>query len=267
VKGIFKVSMKPSIGKPILRVNRYSNSLRGDNIGMSIGSRIREARQAAGLTQKALAQKVGMAQGSLSALETGDSQGTTMIATMAAALGVSPLWLETGRGPMKGSEERDPLLGLKPGTFMRVEAVDEGDPRMALIPRVRLRLRAGISGFEVEPEPSEDASWMIPTAWIHAKGFKRENLISIGIHGDSMDDKLCDGDSVIINTADKDPADGVIFAINYEGEPVVKRMMRDAGHWWLTSDNPDQRKYPRKICEGERCLIIGRVVKRETEKL
>lgn len=67
---------------------------------MSIGTRIKEARRAAKLTQKALAQKVGMAQGSLSELETGESQGTTMIASFAAALGVSALWLETGKGPM-----------------------------------------------------------------------------------------------------------------------------------------------------------------------
>ncbi len=52
---------------------------------------------------------------------------------------------------------------------------------------------------------------------------------------------------VIINTADKRPADGIVFAINYEGEPVVKRMARDIGEWWLTSDNPDQRKYHRKL--------------------
>jgi phage repressor protein C with HTH and peptisase S24 domain len=259
--------MMNSIGSPILSVNWYSNVVPQDNIGMSIGSRIREARRAAKLTQKELARRVGMTQGALSALETGDSQSSTLLPSMAAALGVSALWLETGRGSMQGDGQVDPVLGLKPGTFMRVDAVDEDDPRMTVIPRVRLRLRAGISGFEAEPELGEDANWMIPTAWIRAKGFKRENLISIGIHGDSMDDKLCDGDSVIINTADKDPIDGVIFAINYEGEPIVKRMMRDDGRWWLTSDNPDQRKYPRKVCEGDRCLIIGRVVKRETERL
>jgi len=219
------------------------------------------------MSQEVLAKRTGLSQSSLSDLETGKSAGTTYVATLAAALGVSALWLETGRGAVQADGQVDPVLGLKPGTFMRVEAVDEDDPRMTVIPRVRLRLRAGISGFEAEPEHGGDANWMIPTAWIRAKGFKRENLISIGIHGNSMDDKLCDGDSVIINTADKEPVDGVIFAINYEGEPIVKRMMRDAGQWWLTSDNPDQQRYPRKVCEGERCIIIGRVVKRETERL
>jgi len=237
---------------------------------MLLSERIKLAMDEAGMSQVDLARACGVKPPSVHGWLSGKSKylrGENLLQA-ARALNVNQDWLATGSGPMRGAEQPlDPILGLKPGTFMRVEAVDEHDPRMALIPRVRLRLRAGISGFEAEPELGEDANWMIPTAWIRAKGFKRENLISIGIQGDSMDDKLCDGDSVIINTADKEPADGVIFAINYEGEPVVKRMMRDDGRWWLTSDNPDQRKYPRKICEGDRCIIIGRVVKRETERL
>lgn len=65
---------------------------------MSIGTRIREAREEAGLTQKQLAIRVGMRQPSLSQLETGESDGTTLIATFARELGVSAYWLETGRG-------------------------------------------------------------------------------------------------------------------------------------------------------------------------
>lgn len=95
--------MDQSIGNPIYPVNRYSNSLSEENIGMSIGSRIREARRAAKLTQKALAQKVGMTQGALSELETGESQSSTLLPSMAAALGVSALWLETGKGSMQAT--------------------------------------------------------------------------------------------------------------------------------------------------------------------
>ena len=237
---------------------------------MLLSERIKLAMDEAGMSQVDLARACGVKPPSVHGWLSGKSKflrGENLLQA-ARALNVNQDWLATGAGPMRGDiQPLDPLLGLKPGTFMRVEAVDEDDPRITLIPRVRLRLRAGISGFEAEPELGEDANWMIPTAWIRSKGFKRQNLISIGIHGDSMDDKLCDGDSVIINTADKEPADGIIFAINYEGEPVVKRMMRDDGRWWLTSDNPDQRKYPRKVCEGDRCIIIGRVVKRETERL
>ncbi|MGK5080511.1 hypothetical protein [Janthinobacterium sp. HLX7-2] len=37
--------------------------------------------------------------------------------------------------------------------------------------------------------------------------------------------------------------------------------------WWLTSDNPDQRKYHRKLCRGNECLIVGRVVRKESDRI
>jgi len=67
---------------------------------MSIGSRIREARKARKMTQGQLAKKVGMSQGSLSELETGESAGTTNLAAIAHALQADAYWLETGKGEM-----------------------------------------------------------------------------------------------------------------------------------------------------------------------
>nr|WP_314540075.1 S24 family peptidase [uncultured Massilia sp.] len=236
---------------------------------MLLSERIKLAMDEAGLSQVDLARACGVKPPSVHGWLSGKSKflrGENLLQA-ARALNVNQDWLATGTGPMReAADSAEPLQRLKPGTFKRVEAVDDGDPRMTSIPRVRLRLRAGINGFDVEPEHGEDVSWMIPTAWIQARGFKRENLISIGIHGESMEPSFYQGDSVILNTADREPTDGGIFAVNYEGEPIVKRLTRDAGRWWLTSDNSDQRKYQRKVCEGERCIIIGRVVKRETER-
>ena len=68
---------------------------------MAIGNRIKEARKEKGLTQKALADSIGMAQATLSQLETGSSAGSTLLASIATKLGVRALWLETGKGPRK----------------------------------------------------------------------------------------------------------------------------------------------------------------------
>ena len=65
---------------------------------MSIGQRIKKARVALKLSQAALGQRVGMTQASISELESGESEGTGKIASFAAALGVSALYLETGKG-------------------------------------------------------------------------------------------------------------------------------------------------------------------------
>ena len=82
-----------------------------------------------------------------------------------------------------------------------------------------------------------------------------------------MEPTLFDDDVVVVNTEDTEPKDGEVFAINYEGEPVIKRLVRDASTWWLSSDNPDQRRYPRKECMDPHCIIVGRVVHRQSERI
>jgi phage repressor protein C with HTH and peptisase S24 domain len=184
----------------------------------------------------------------------------------AAFLGVTPARLKFGTPQDAGEGEIDPDTGLKVGTFMRVRAVDEDDPSLVRIPKVKLRLSAGLSGFEIEPESYDGSTTTVPTDWMQRRGYNREKLLATRVKGESMEPTFYEDDLVVINTADKTPLDGEVYAINYEGEPVVKRMERDAGDWWLKSDNPDQRKFSRKICRGDACIIIGRVVRKESER-
>jgi hypothetical protein len=162
-----------------------------------------------------------------------------------------------GHGPRRPASSR-----------VKVSVSDPGDPRFTFIPKVRLQLTAGITGFAVEPEFDNDepALSAVPTDWVVQRGYSPSSLIAIHVRGESMEPTFYAGDLVVLNTADTQPVDGGVYAINYEGEPVVKRMSRDAGQWWLTSDNPDQRKYHRKVCSGDACIIVGRVVRRETER-
>jgi phage repressor protein C with HTH and peptisase S24 domain len=135
------------------------------------------------------------------------------------------------------------------------------------IAKVKLRLSAGTKGFRTEPDPYDGTTLTVPTSWVERKGYNPADLIAVRVKGESMETTLYEGDLVIINTADTKAVDGNVYAFNYEGEPVIKRLTRDAGRWWLASDHPDQRKYHRKSCEGDECIIVGRVVKRESERL
>ncbi|HEY0062490.1 MAG TPA: XRE family transcriptional regulator [Telluria sp.] len=254
--------MNQIIGTPILIVNRNSDLLLSDNIGMSIGTRIREARRIAKLTQKELASKVGMSQAALSELETGESEGSTLVASIASALGVNALWLESG----KGTQGPGPG-GLAPGEYQEVEVVHAGNPDVILIPQVKLRLSAGVTGFHVDAPEDGINTYPLDRRWVERGGFAPQRLIAIRVKGESMEPGLYHGDIVVVNTADTVPVDGSVYAINYEGEAVIKRMSRDAGNWWLTSDNPDQRKYHRKSVHGNECIIVGRVVKKESTQI
>lgn len=66
------------------------------------GKRLVQARKTVGLTQKELADRVGIAQSSLSSSET-IHESSTHTAQLARALGVNPEWLATGKGPREGS--------------------------------------------------------------------------------------------------------------------------------------------------------------------
>lgn len=155
---------------------------------------------------------------------------------------------------------------LIPGA-LPLRVVSSDDPALTHLPKVKLRLSAGISGVQVEPERFDGSTMTVPTEWIVRNGYDPAMLVVIRIGGDSMEPTLYDGDLGVVNLADTRPVDGRVYAFNYEGEPVVKRLSRDAGQWWMTSDNPDQRKYHRKTCQGNDCIIVGRVIQKVSERL
>lgn len=67
----------------------------------SLSKRLTLARNAADLSQEEVAQAVGMAQPSYSALERGASLRTYKIGSLAHVLSVDAYWLETGHGEMQ----------------------------------------------------------------------------------------------------------------------------------------------------------------------
>lgn len=74
---------------------------------MSIGQRVRQAREAKKMSQLRLRALTGIAQSTLSELETGKNEQTTYVASLAAALGVSAIWLAEGKGPMVPGQQKD----------------------------------------------------------------------------------------------------------------------------------------------------------------
>ncbi|OEZ50306.1 LexA repressor [Janthinobacterium sp. MP5059B] len=178
-------------------------------------------------------------------------------------LGCSASWLESGVGAMS-------LTTIEPANVsgsIRVEQADRDNTNFVHIKKVKLRLSAGVTGFQADPEFDDGGTIPLDPRWIAKHKFVPSKLIAIKVKGESMEPSLHEGDIVIINTEDQKPVDGVVFAVNYEGEAVVKRLSRDIGEWWLTSDNADQRKYHRKMCRNGECIIIGRVVRREGDKI
>lgn len=72
---------------------------------MSLGKRLKKTRKAQGLTQADLSRISGIKQGTISAIEIGTLKKSTKIVIMADALGVDPIWLDTGKEREKEASE------------------------------------------------------------------------------------------------------------------------------------------------------------------
>lgn len=76
--------------------------------------RLKQARKRAGLSQRDLAERCGLTQPAISELESGKSASTAYAAQIAAALGVSALWLAAGEGNMLAGAGDAPPPPVKP---------------------------------------------------------------------------------------------------------------------------------------------------------
>ena len=129
-------------------------------------------------------------------------------------------------------------------------------------------LQAGCIGFSVDYTHEDDKPPLYYRKdWLQSEGLKAESLVACKVKGESMEPGLYEGDTVLIDTSNQEPKDGKVSAINYEGELLIKRMLRDSGQWWLQSDNPDKTRHPNKLCGGNYCMIIGRVVNKSSSRI
>lgn len=258
------------------------------------GLRLREARKGAKLTQEDLSKRTGISQSTISTAERSGASSTDT-ATYAAACGVSALWLATGEGEKTppfnylpadiewinqhiGEDEHETAvrfassdsgkaLMLLTEKRARRQPIDlENNPDYPAIRRVKFKLSAGATGFAVDYTDEEGAPIVFQKTWYSRNGLTPERLFAVGVCNGSMEPGLHHGDTVVVNTASTDPKDGIVFAVNYEGEMVIKRLVRDAGQWWLSSDNSDQSRYPRKVCDAS-CILIGEIVHKQSMRI
>jgi phage repressor protein C with HTH and peptisase S24 domain len=244
---------------------------------MTISLRLRTAMNSAGIpSQSALARLSGVPQPTINRIlhRTGrHGPATDTLGKLAVACGVSFQWLANGTDveqdavdsqqrakglPEPGSES--PMVGLKSG-----HAGNTVQP--VQIRQVRLDAQAGAmaSGFVADEKAQEGV--FLGRDWPRRRGYDARSLVAFPITGDSMVPGLYPGDTVVVNLADAKPHDGEVFAVNYDGTVLIRRLARDAKTWWLCSDSTDQARFRRKQYTGAYCTIIGRVVYKLSEKI
>jgi len=266
------------LGKVNTRVVTKNNTFVLTCGGMNYGQRLKAARLHKKLSQDSLAKISSVGQGSISKIERGDQDKSAFDIELSIALDVSPIWLKSGQEkyePNWISSTKDNPKGLTERHHNAVNDIQAGyyedaqPPSNAFTPvhYANIKLSAGVNGFEVDYHDEALQPIFFRHDWLSSKGLKASKLIACQITGDSMEPRLYSGDSVVINTESSEPIDGKVFAVNYEGELVIKRLYRDNGNWYLRSDNPDKTRYSDKTCASDICIMIGEVVHRQSTEI
>lgn len=210
--------------------------------------------------QSDLAKKLNQSPQSLNNWEArGMSKAGILLASK--ALNISATWLETGISqPVDIFSKRHEEMISNQAVF-----IDEQSDFVG-VKRAEFKLSAGITGYAIEYINGDRAPIVFRRDWLEKRGYDPLKLCAIEVTGSSMENSLYEGDIVVINMADNKEVDGEVYAINYEGELVIKRLKRDSGEWWLVSDNQDKRRYADKRCD-ESTFLIGRVVNKQSERV
>lgn len=137
------------------------------------------------------------------------------------------------------------------------------DTEYDFIPRHRVGAAAG-DGYVVHHEEVED-QLAFRRDWLRKRNLSPKSLRVIHAVGDSMADRIQDGDVLLVDTSQREIKDGKVYALSYDDAVRVKRLFtRFDGTLVLHSDNPnakprDEEVSPDKL-EALAVRIIGRVV-------
>lgn len=223
---------------------------------MTIATRLDLAMKAAGnLSQSELSRRSGVPQPTINRILKGTGKKgpeAHTIKPLAEACNVTFQWLYEGTGPMERNAGQDAAVPV------RVAVEDRESGKFVGVRMLKRVIHAGIDGDDGDFEYDDDVMLSLPLDWVLRKGLDPSKLLALKVKGQSMYPTMQEGNVAIVNTADRLPVDGKLFAINHNQKPVVKRLEREAGIWYLKSDNT-LPEYARRRVE-EDTQIVGRVI-------
>ncbi|MGO0112536.1 XRE family transcriptional regulator [Pseudomonas putida] len=205
----------------------------------TLADRIKLARKHAHLTQKALADKVGVEQPVISQLETGRSQKSAFIFEIAMACGVNPAWLTKGAGEMTSKREAKPVAVLESN-------VEPGPPITTAPRRIEIvgTAQLGSDGYWIGLDNSD--------GWVETWS-RDEDAYALRLKGDSMapairsgwvavcepNHRLVPGEYVMVTTTD---GQSMVKELLFESEDSVSVMSVNSAYERRTIDWADIEK-------------------------
>ena len=215
----------------------------------TLAERLREARKAAGMTQKTLGDAVGVSQAAIQKIETGRAAQTTKLLDIAKALRVRPEWLSSGTGTMRADGEDDKKTSHINHDVFRVDILD-------------LAVSAGPGVVNQEfVEILRSVEYAPAEARHMFDGRKAENIRIINVRGDSMSGTIEPGDLLFVDISVKSFDGDGIYAFLYDDTAHVKRLQKMKDKLLVISDNKSYAAWdPIEKDEMNRVLVFGKVI-------
>jgi len=170
---------------------------------------------------------------------------------------VSADWILYGEGPMKRREKHSP--GQTKGEYsclIRGEAGESAD--LIMVPKIKTLLNTSTGSLETTA--GIQGRYAFRSEWIRPFGGAR-NMVLMDVAGDSMEPELREGDTVLIDRAQKDIVAGRLYAIGIDEQIMIKYVDKIPGKFVLRGKNttypPIEIDFEDK---SQNVRVIGRVV-------
>ncbi|MFC0179962.1 XRE family transcriptional regulator [Thorsellia kenyensis] len=212
----------------------------------TLANRFLLAREFKGLTQKQLADKVGVSQSSIFKIESGQTLKPRDIYDLAKVLSVSVEWLKSGRL----EDHQDALLDIDDEV-----PINNGD--IISIPLIS-DLSAISSEGIIDDNQEQFIQFSKSTLSLFHKCNNVKSLFCLLLNNDSLEPNIPEGSTITVNTRDKNIVDGKIFVIEQSGWKRVKILYRTAPDRVLLKSY--NASYPVEEVNLSEITIIGRAV-------
>jgi len=181
------------------------------------------------------------------------------ITSLARAVKVLPDWLETGSGPKTLGEVSASALipaGAAISTYEDPEDLDLES--YVWIDRYDVRLSAGCGNIQWVVNAKDPISFR--ARWFQTKHLNPDECKALYVRGRSMEPKLEDWDTVLIDISQIEIIDGEIYAVCLKDKFFIKTVQRLADGILLKSENPEFENIEVRGEQLDQLCIIGKKV-------
>lgn len=226
---------------------------------MNLGHRIKEARELLNWSTKHLADKSGVANTTISALESRDSLRSQYSERLIAAFPADKInyaYIRTGKGQVAAAPSTDP-----PSNVISLHPDDHLPDGFLYIKVSSIAFSAG-NGNSPHIELIEDSDPVVyASSWFQKRQINPEKVRRYKVTDHSMEPFLYDGDTVLVNHAEVAIKDGKVYAFRYGDDLRIKQIyQRLDGTLILHSINPAHKdEEVSAALASEHIAIIGRV--------